>query len=110
MYSEQDQPQKAIECGLRALESLGFVIEGGRLPSAQNTPLVVKKWGLIVDLLVNCWMLLASAYCQVAPELEAQAEDYAKATYKICVGEDETFHETYGRHADRLDGFLAKKG
>ncbi|KAJ5610508.1 TPR domain protein [Penicillium lagena] len=106
MYSEWNQPEKAIECGLKALESLGYVIDGGNFPQAPKLTLVVKRWGLMLDLLVNCWMLLALAYSQVAPELEAKAEGYAKLTYRICVGEDETFHETYGRHAGRLDGFL----
>jgi hypothetical protein len=108
MYSEWNQPKKAIECGLKALESLGYVIDSGNFPRAPKTSLVVKKWGLMLDLLVNCWMLLALAYSNVAPELEAKAETYAKLTYRICVGEDETFHETYGRHTDRLDGFFTE--
>ncbi|KAJ5812101.1 TPR domain protein [Penicillium riverlandense] len=110
MYSERNQPKKAIECGLKVLESLGYVIDGGNFPLAPKTPLVVKKWGLMLDLLVDCWMFLARGYSQVAPELEAKAEHYAKLTYRICVGEDETFHETYGRHGDRLNGFLAEGG
>lgn len=42
-------------------------------------------------------MLLSSAYHSVAPDLEIQAEEYARISYKICLGEDETFDETYGK-------------
>ncbi len=42
-------------------------------------------------------MLLSSAYYLVAPDLETQAEEDARISYRICVGEDETFGETYGK-------------
>lgn len=93
----QKQPNNAIAAALKALESPGYVIEGGSLPRASNSPLDIKKWGIMVDGLVECWMTLSSIYREVAPELEAQAEHYARITYKICVGEDETFGETYGK-------------
>ncbi|KAJ5174610.1 uncharacterized protein N7482_000487 [Penicillium canariense] len=95
-YSTQDQPQKVIVFGLKALESLGYIVEGGHIPITQGMTLVVKKWGLAVDSLVPCWMTLANAYRKVAPDLEDQAKCYAKITYRICVGEDETFNEIYG--------------
>ncbi|KAH0832708.1 hypothetical protein FOPE_01435 [Fonsecaea pedrosoi] len=91
------QPLKAVEWGVSALESLGYVIEGGRLPRTIGTPLVVKKWGLMQDHLVECWMVLARAYSLVAPDLEVLAIEYARNSYKICVGEDDSFDETYGR-------------
>jgi hypothetical protein len=49
--------------------------------------------------LTDCWMLLSGAYHFVAPDLEVQAEEYARISYKICIGEDETFDETYGKLA-----------
>ncbi|OAL27653.1 hypothetical protein AYO20_09726 [Fonsecaea nubica] len=91
------QPVQAVESGVSALESLGYVIEGGRLPHILGTPLVVKKWGLMQDHLVECWMVLARAYSLVAPDLEVLAIEYARTSYKICVGEDDSFDETYGR-------------
>ncbi|RYP42447.1 hypothetical protein DL768_010328 [Monosporascus sp. mg162] len=100
MYTQQKQPVKAIDSALRALASLGYVIDGGNLPRTTGTPMVVKQWGLMMDYLIDCWMLLSSAYRLVAPDLEAQAEEYARISYRICVGEDETFDETYGKLSD----------
>ena len=97
MYMQHMQPVKAIDSALRVLSSLGYVIDGGDLPRTSLTPMVVKQWGLMQDRLIECWMLLSSAYHLVAPDLETQAEDYARISYKICVGEDETFDETYGK-------------
>ncbi|KAJ5198589.1 uncharacterized protein N7498_007706 [Penicillium cinerascens] len=99
IYSTRNQPQKAIDFALKALESLGYIIEGGRPPLIQEAPLVVKKWGLAVDSLVPCWMSLANCYRKVAPGLEDQAKKYAKITYRICVGEDETFDELYAKES-----------
>lgn len=97
MYTQQRQPVKAINCALGVLTSLGYVVEGGKLPRTSRTPLVVKQWGLMLDHLIECWMLLAGAYHSLAPDLEAQAAEFARISYKICVGEDETFDETYGK-------------
>lgn len=102
--SAQNQPQKSIGFALKALESLGYIIEGGGLPPIHETPLVVKKWGVAVDSLVPCWMTLANSYRKVAPGLEDQANKYAKITYRICVGEDETFDEVYGRDSQLRRG------
>jgi hypothetical protein len=100
MYTQQGQPVKAIDSALGVLTSLGYVVDGGKLPRDSRTPLMVKQWGLILDRLIECWMLLASAYHLLAPDLEAQAEEYARISYKICTGEDETFDETYGKLSD----------
>ncbi|OQU93599.1 SET domain-containing protein [Cladophialophora immunda] len=97
MYLDHQQTVKAVEVGLRSLESLGYVIDGGRLPRTVGTPMAVKQWGLMEDRLIECWMLLSRAYSLVAPDLESQATGYARTSYKICVGEDESFDETYGR-------------
>ena len=99
MYMQQNQPVKVIDSALGVLASLGYVIDGGNLPRISGTPIVVKHWGLMRDCLIECWMLLSDAYHLVAPDLEAQAEEYARISYKICVGEDETFDETYGKLA-----------
>ncbi|OJJ42379.1 hypothetical protein ASPZODRAFT_125576 [Penicilliopsis zonata CBS 506.65] len=106
LYMTQNQPLKAIKYALGTLESLGYVVEGACLPLTPGVPLVVKKWGYLVDSLVRCWMCLSNAFHVVAPELEAQAEGYARTTYRICVGEEETFNQTYGKHSERPDGLL----
>lgn len=97
-YAERKKHFKAVEYALRALGSLGYVVEGGNLPRSSGTdkPLVIKHWGLMFNSLIECWILLAGAYRLVAPDLEAQAKDYSRVTYKICMGEDETFEEMYG--------------
>jgi len=46
-------------------------------------------------------MLLSGANHLVAPVLEAQAEQYARISYKIRVSEDETFDKTYGKLANK---------
>lgn len=98
-FAEKKKHFKTVEYALRALGSLRYVIEGGKLPrsshSDKHQPLVVKRWGLMVNHLMDCWMVLTGAYRCVAPDLEVQARDYAKLTYKTSIGEDETFYETY---------------
>ena len=44
-------------------------------------------------------MHLWTAYAQVAPDLCKKAEERAKITYKICIGDDDTFDEKYGKLA-----------
>ncbi|KAK2789309.1 hypothetical protein FQN53_002151 [Emmonsiellopsis sp. PD_33] len=95
MICMPNDPQKTCQYALKALESLGYIIEGGNIPHVPGTPLLVKQWGLMLDTNVRCWMTLAAACCVVAPDIVAQAEEYARITYRICVGEDETFEETY---------------
>lgn len=96
IYAEHNQPQEAVDSAIRALESLGYIIEGGRLPHTPGTPLLVRKWGLMDDGLAGCWMALSFAYHSLRlPELEGQAKNYARLAYRICVGEDETFDQTY---------------
>lgn len=89
------QPIKAVEHALKTLETLGYIVEGGGFPRhSPDTPLVVKRWGLMMDSNFECWMVLAKAYSFVAADLAVQAREYAKVTYRICFGEDETFEET----------------
>ena len=97
---------KAVEFGLMSLESRGFVIKGGDISHVSDLPLVVQKWGLVTDNVVGCWMILCFAYRALAPTLASQAEGYARVSYRICVGEDETFDQTYSRLSDRVDGFV----
>ncbi|KAK0726200.1 hypothetical protein B0T21DRAFT_371164 [Apiosordaria backusii] len=85
-------PQKAVELGLKALQCLGFVIEGGSLGTNQD--LVVKKWGFMGNGLLDCWMCLKNAYYKTGShELALAADGYAKVCYRIQFGEDETFGE-----------------
>ncbi|KAI9657900.1 MAG: hypothetical protein M1829_006862 [Trizodia sp. TS-e1964] len=94
MYLMHCQPLKTVQTALRVLATLGFVVEGGEPPQQQ---VVVRKWGVVVDLLPKCWLLLSRAYLLLsAPEMVASAKAYARTCYCICVGEDETFESVYG--------------
>ncbi|KAH8799851.1 TPR domain protein [Xylogone sp. PMI_703] len=95
IYMESRKVTKAIDLGLGMLESLGYVIDGGRVPRTSNALITIRKWGLMVESVIKCWVILGDAYEIVAPDLQIQAEQYAKLSYKVCVGEDETFEETY---------------
>lgn len=89
--------KEAAGFALDALKALGFVVEGGSIPHSPGTPLIVKRWGLMVNEVIDCWAILSRAYHLAAPDLVAQADAYAKISYRMCVGEDETFDEQYGR-------------
>ena len=97
VYERRHEPIKYVEWVLKALEALGYIIEGGKLSSFNCSSLIVKKWGLMLDVLVKYWMGLARAYHVGAPRLEVQAMEYARITYRACVGEDQTFEATYWR-------------
>jgi hypothetical protein len=99
MYMQQIEPVKTIVSASRVLAPLGYVVEGGDLPRTSGTPMAVKKWGLMEDRLIEYWMLLSGAYHWVAPDLELQTEQYGRISYKICVGGEEPFDETYGKFA-----------
>ena len=74
LESVQNHPRRAIAAGLKCLESLGYVIEGERLPYARRS-LLVKKWGLMTDDLIRCWMCLSRAYNGLSFEFATQAEE-----------------------------------
>ncbi|KAK4446195.1 hypothetical protein QBC34DRAFT_357213, partial [Podospora aff. communis PSN243] len=97
-WEERGNPLETAKFALAALESHGFVVEGGDLSKrSRGEALVVKEWGPMMGSVIDCWMFLRNAYRLAAPELAATAEGFAKVSYRICMGEDETFHETYGR-------------
>ncbi|KAL4733275.1 hypothetical protein BDV11DRAFT_210334 [Aspergillus similis] len=68
LYTAHGNSRKAIEFGLKGLESLGYVVEGGQIASQnrdknKDARLVVKKWGLLPDTVIMCWMNLSSSVC-----------------------------------------------
>ena len=95
IYSAKNQQDKVIETAWKVLSSLGFTIK--RLnPLSLNSPFEVEKWGLMEDCLIQTWVHLWTAYAHVAPDLCEKAEEYAKVTYRVCIGEDDTFDDRYG--------------
>lgn len=105
-YAVHSNPRKSVKFVFKTLESLSFVITGGQIPHAPGTRLRVEKWGMMQGRVIRCWILLAKAYRKVAPDLVSQAERYARLSYKMWLGEDETFDQTCDIYSDRLDGLL----
>ncbi|KAJ6016560.1 hypothetical protein N7540_011151 [Penicillium herquei] len=105
-YASNQNNAKAVEFAVMSLESLGFIIMGQDIPSVSDNPLIVQKWGLMTEGVAGCWMILCRAYEQLAPALASHAEEYARVSYRILVGEDVTFDQTYSRLSNRVDGLL----
>ncbi len=98
VYAEQGELEKVLEMALLALESLGYVIKGARLPLVPGENLLIEKWGIMTDETLTVWAFFWSAFsvfAQHQPLLWTQATTYWKTAYKICVGEDVTFLDTY---------------
>ena len=98
MYSSQNQQDKVIETAWKVLISLGFSIKRQN-PQSLKSHFEVEQWGLMEDCLIQTWVHLWTAYAHVAPGLCGKAEECARITYRICMGEDDTFEEKYGRLA-----------
>ncbi|VUC29601.1 unnamed protein product [Clonostachys rosea] len=92
-YLKNNQPAKAVERGLEALGSLGFVMEGGAMPESgiPSGTILVKQWGQDCES-YKYWRVLSNAYGMPgAFGLSSQAENFAKISYKVCIGEDVSF-------------------
>ena len=100
IYSEQRNAEKAVAMSLKALESLGFIIKGAQLPLSPVETFRVEKWGIMVDDVISMWVHLWNAYSAFAPHLLPRAAGCGKLAYNICVGEDVTFEESYGKQDD----------
>ncbi|KAH7322859.1 hypothetical protein B0I35DRAFT_476762 [Stachybotrys elegans] len=93
-FDHQNTPIKAVNMLLRSFRSLGFVIEGGTLPREEGAPFFIKKWGHSHITHPDVWRLLADIYRRMAPDLVSEAERLSRLSYKIVIGEDETYEET----------------
>lgn len=97
MYVVLGRSHEAISSTLKVFEMLGFEIRGAQIPAIGSGMVIVEKWGLVVDYLVECWMILWTAYAALGDLERAEiARNFAIVTYGIVVGEDQTFEETYG--------------
>jgi hypothetical protein len=95
IYLSQKQAAKAAESAIKALQSLDLWEKGATLLTSRAYHLTVEKWGLVMDEVIEFWIILTRTYRLVAPELVSQAEAYAKTSYRICIGEDATFEKIY---------------
>ncbi len=100
IYAILGRSQNVIWGTLKVLEMLGFFVRGAQFPAqgGEERMIVVQKWGLVVDYLVECWMMLWTAFAALGDgDRAGMARHLAVVSYRIVVGEDETFEETYGQ-------------
>ncbi|KAK4694738.1 hypothetical protein P7C71_g2891, partial [Lecanoromycetidae sp. Uapishka_2] len=97
IYNTKNKPDKVVQTAWKVLESLGFVLN--RNAADPKSPFEVVQWGLMQDYVVEAWVFLWAAFATIAPELCGKAEECAKTAYRICIGEDVTFDERYGKMA-----------
>ena len=95
-YATRRDALKVESMALKALESLGFVIEGASVLDSSDRPLRVLKWGIMKDGVIDAWVHLGNVYAALKPRLEEKAKHYARISYRICIGEDVTFNESHG--------------
>ena len=103
VYVSNEGPERTIITAWKVLAALGFVVK--RDSSSIFSPFEVEQWGLMADPLVETWVHLWLSYELLRPRqpmLGARAEQYAKITYRICVGEDDSFEEKVGSVARRI--------
>jgi hypothetical protein len=93
-YAAQNKPKESLKWIEKTLVSLGFAVTGA---DYSQDPFIVVRWGLVVDRLVQAFLLARDAFMVIqALGKSRQAEEYAQRVYKIVVGEDQTFSATYG--------------
>lgn len=91
-FLDERRPDIAIKWLFKTFTSLGFVITGGDPKMPDGGPLVIRRWGVMSDFVVTCWVLLWCSYRILSkPELSRQARQLGRTAYLICMGEDETF-------------------
>ncbi|KAI9782552.1 MAG: hypothetical protein M1816_001849 [Peltula sp. TS41687] len=81
IYAAQNKVGKSMESAVKVLGSLGFVFVGA------DSCFAIVRWGLLMDHVVETFL---------ASRDSGRAEEYARTTYKIIVGEDSSFNATYG--------------
>jgi hypothetical protein len=99
VHKNRGEAAKVVAAALKVLHLLGFEVKGAEVPRGEDKFEVVKWGAMGVHGIVETWVQLWVAYATVAPELCADAEICARICYKICIGEDETFEDSYGKKA-----------
>ncbi|KAL8936569.1 MAG: hypothetical protein Q9211_004123 [Gyalolechia sp. 1 TL-2023] len=94
IYVGQNKTGKAMESAAKVLISLGFVVVGA---DPSHTRFVIVRWGLVMDYLVETFLHMRNAFTALGLREDSErAEEYARTTYRIIVGEDTSFDATYG--------------
>lgn len=91
------KPMQAANSALDALGCQGFIIKGGR--PFTDSDLVVERWGIVQGLTLEIWGTLALAYLGLElSQLYEAAKGLTKICYRMRVGEDTTFEETFQKY------------
>ena len=77
-------------------DSSNGLLLNGQSPQPESK-FQVEKWGLVIDHVIEVFMRIWKACQTVQPELCTPVGEAAKTAYMICVGEADTFWETYGK-------------
>jgi hypothetical protein len=97
-YLCRNKDLDAAEVILKGFEALGFVIVAcprGGTTKAQPNCLRIDRWGLGLNSAVNAFLHLSQAYETLAREQSKVALGFAKTAYRMMIGEDVTFLDTY---------------
>ncbi|CZR64819.1 uncharacterized protein PAC_14718 [Phialocephala subalpina] len=104
LYAVLGNTTKTIPTALKTLEVLGFKLNNFDLsnPPSNQKP-TIEKWGLVVDYVVELFLILWTSCSTIGNSKRAEAAiGLAKLSYSIVVGESETFEESYGIRARGL--------
>lgn len=83
-----------LSCGKRSLKHF-------ERPDSGQIILVVEKWGMVIDYLVKCWLLLWTCFASFGKgDKTVAAKKLASFTFRILVGVDESFADTYGSEVE----------
>lgn len=107
-HSVNRRPKHALFLTLRLFVSLGFVFTGFTYNGEITPPTVkllvaslrnrnihfeVSRWGMSIDSVLDGWYLLHSTCSHLELNIQDDIEACARISYKILMGEDETFEE-----------------
>lgn len=96
-YASRNKTRQVIVAAGKVLISLGFIITG---VDSSQAPLAISRWGMLVDHLVEIFMLLRNAFVLANNTMNSdRAGEYAKTAYKMVVGEDVSFDIVWGANA-----------
>ncbi|KAH6676847.1 hypothetical protein B0J14DRAFT_616227 [Halenospora varia] len=96
-YAMLNKPLEVIFSISKFLEVLAFKVTGMH---DANSEIIVDKWGMVVDHLVEGWVLLWTTFALLGYECKvASVVTLARLSYKTVIGEDKTFEEVYGSKA-----------
>ena len=95
IYRKQGNGIKVAAMIHKRLEAFGFVLKGSQLQAPSDAAFRIERWGIMDDDVARMLVELGNTYFAYAPHLVLQSVHFSRLAYRICVGEDETFEESY---------------